>query len=170
MRPALKLFVVCAALIVVFSTTALAQSTTEIRVRILHSKTHRPLKGRKVEISFYGTDGKSYSGMGQQVGRTQSDRVAVFRVKQPVPALVNIQDLNGYTCSDPELFPTRDVMQSGAVAPWTPMGKQYPDMQKADDWCTPDPNAPQHQATPGELVFFVHPLTLRERRQRASEE
>jgi hypothetical protein len=163
MRPIRMLFVACTALSIVFSTMVPAQSTTEIRVRILHSKTHRPMKGRKVEIQFSGNDGQWYSNAPHLIGQTGSDGVVVFRAKQPVAPRIDIVDLKGYPCSFPEEFSTQDVLQSGVVANWTIIGKQ--ETQKADEWCTPDPSAPQLQATPGELVFFVHPLTFHQRLQ-----
>lgn len=151
-----------------FSTAAPAQSTTEIRIRILHSKTHRPLKGRSVEVQFSGMDGKWYSNAQHLIGKTGSDGIVVFRLKQPVAPRIDIVDLEGYPCSHPEEFSSQDVLRIGVVAHWTLLGK--PETKKADDWCTPDLSAPELQATPGEIVFFVHPLTFRQRRERDKEE
>ena len=169
MRSTLLLFVVYAAMIVAISTTGLPQATVEFRVRILDSKTHHPLKSRRVQIT--PMDGKSYSDAPLQVGRTQSDGVAIFRVKEPVPLFIGILDLNGYGCTEGEVFPTRDIIQSGVVAPsWIPIGKQDPKLKKVDQWCMPDPNAAQPQARPGEIIFFVHPLNLWWRLRRDWEE
>ena len=171
MRSTLLLFVVCTAMMVAISTTDFAQSTTEFRVRILDSKTHRPLKGRFVQISFSGMEGKHSNDPFQQVGRTQSNGVAIFRVKEPVPPFVDIVDLNGYTCSEGEVFPTRDVIQNGVVAPlWIPKGMKYPNLKKADQWCTPDPEAARPQTSAGEIVFLVHRLSLWWRLRRDWEE
>jgi hypothetical protein len=79
------LFTVAAALMVGFTTTASPQSITEIRVRILYSKSHRPMKGRRVEIQFTGLNGEWYQNAPHLVGRTHADGVVVFHVKQPVP-------------------------------------------------------------------------------------
>jgi hypothetical protein len=154
-----------AALMIGFTVKALPQSATEIRVRILYSKNHHPMKGRRVEIQFSGMDGQWYQNAQHLIGRTQADGMVVFRVKQPVPPRIDIVDLKGYPCSDPEEFSTEEVLQKGIIAHWTLTG-----VQKADEWCTPDVTATQSQATPGEVVFFVHPLTFLQRLERDREE
>jgi hypothetical protein len=159
------LFAVATALIVGFTVTASPQSTTEIRVRILHSKSHLPMKGRKVEIQFTGMDGNWYQKAPYLVGRTHADGTVIFQVKQSVPPRIGIEDLKGYPCSFPEDFSSRDVLERGVVATWSLTG-----IQKADEWCTPDPNAPEPKAVPGEVVFFVHPLTFRQRLERDREQ
>jgi hypothetical protein len=170
MRPAQALFMICVALVVLFRTKAVAQ-TTELRVRILRSKNHRPIKGRWVQVQFFGPRGESYANAPQQVGRTRSDGIVIFRVAEPVPAFIDVVDLNGYPCSDLEVFPTADLMRRGVVSPaWTPRGKQSLGLRKADEWCTPDPSAPQPRAAPGEVVFYVHPLNFWQRFQRDRQE
>jgi hypothetical protein len=158
-------FMLSALFAVLMSVTALPQSTTEIRVRILHSKSHRAMKGRKIEIQFSGMDSAWYQKAGHLIEPTHADGVVVFRIKQPVPPRIDIVDLKGYPCSFPEEFSTEEIVQKGIIARWSSTG-----VQKADEWCTPDSNATQPQATPGEVVFFVHPLTFRQRLERAREE
>lgn len=127
----------------------------EIHVRIMDSRTHQPLKQRKVQISFSGMDGRWYDKGLTMTGNSGSDGVTVFVVKQPVPPRMNVVDLDAYPCSRPEDFPTQEVLANGVVARWTSSG-----IQKADKWCTADPIAGQPQKRPGEVVFFVHPLNV----------
>ena len=134
------------------------EPATQIRVRILHSKTHRPMKGRRVEVQFSGMDGQWYSNAPHLIARTGSDGVVTFEVKQPLPRTIDIVDLTGYPCSFPEEFPTLEVLAHGVVGKWTLTG-----VPKADEWCTADTNARQPQQRPGEVVFFVHPLNLWQR-------
>ena len=87
------------------------------------------------------------------------------RSNNPFPPRIGVEDLNGYPCNAHEDFPTRDVLEKGVVAPWEVTG-----IQKADEWCVPDPNAPEPRAIPGEVVFFVHPLTFLQRLERNREQ
>jgi hypothetical protein len=125
------------------------------------------MKRRIVEVQFFGVRGESYTNAPQLVGRTRSDGVVVFRVEEPVPPFIDIVDLKGYQCSNVGMFATVDVLRRGVVSPpWAPKGKQSPGLRKVDQFCTPDPSAAQPDATPGEVVFYVHPLTLWQRLQR----
>lgn len=124
-----------------------------IRVRIMDSRTHRPLKRRKVQITFSGMDGRRYFNALVMIGHSGPDGVVVFEVKRPIPPRMEIVDLAGYPCSRPEDFVTREILENGVVAHWPRRG-----IPKADEWCTPGPQAAQPQQKPGEVVFFVHPL------------
>jgi len=126
---------------------------TEIRVQIMDSRTHRPLKGRKVQITFSGMDGQWYRNAPRMIGRTGSDGVVVFEVKQPIPPLMDVLDWWAYPCSRPETYSTQAVLEDGEVAHWPSTG-----IKKADKWCTADSQAPQPQRQPGKVIFFVHPL------------
>ena len=132
---------------------------TEIRVRIMDSKTRQPLKGRKVQISFSDMDGQWYnkSGVGgwplTMTTRTGPDGIVVFSIKKPIPPLMDIVDLAAYPCSRPEAFPTQEILENGVIASWPLSG-----LQKADRWCTSDPHVTELQKRSGEVVFFVHPL------------
>jgi hypothetical protein len=146
-----------AVLIAGFASTSVSlaappQHATEICIRILDSRTHRALGSRKVQIDLSGMDAQSYQIM---VGRTGPDGMVAFEVKEPVPPVVDIGDLASYPCSQPESFPTHDIMDSGVVARWPPSG-----FRKADRWCTPNPGVAQPTPKPGEVVFFVHPLNV----------
>ena len=165
MRNNLMLSALAVALMIGSTVKASPQSATEIRVRILHSKNHHPMKGRRVEIQFTGIDGQWYQDAPHLIVRTHADGVAVFRVKQPVPPQFGIVDLKGYPCSFPEEFSAEEVLQKGVVAHWRLTG-----VQKADEWCTPDTSATQPQTRPGEVVFFVHPLTFLQRLEQEREE
>lgn len=134
---------------------------TEIRVRIVDSKTRQPLKGRLVQINFSDMDGKWYnkSGVGGwplvMTTHTGPGGIVVFSVKKPIPPLMEIVDGAAYTCSRPEAFPTKEILENGVIASWPRSG-----IQEADRWCTPDPDphVTEPQKRPGEVVFFVHPL------------
>jgi hypothetical protein len=131
------------------------QQTTEIRVRILDSRTYRALGSRKVQIMFSGADGQWYHNALIMVGNTGADGTVVFEIKEPVPPLTDIVDLASYPCSRPEAFPTHDIIDGGVVAHWPPSG-----FRKTDQWCTPNPGIAQPTPKPGEAVFFVHPLNM----------
>ena len=129
------------------------EQATAIRVRIMDSRTHRPLKRRKVQIIFSGMDGRRYLNTLVMIGHSGPDGVVVFEVKRPMPPRMEIVDLAGYPCSRPEDFVTREILENGVVAHWPRSG-----IPKADEWCTPGPQAAQPQQKPEEVVFFVHPL------------
>ena len=126
---------------------------TEIRVQIMDSRTHRPLKGHKVQIMFSGMDGQWYHNAPNMIGRTDSDGNVVFEVKQPIPPMMDVVDWWAYPCSNPAVYSTQTVFQDGVVAHWPSTG-----ISKADKWCTSDSQAPLPQKQPGKVIFFVHPL------------
>jgi len=139
-----------------FSSQPLAKPSdqaTEIRVQIMDSRTHRPLTGHKVQITFSGMDGQFYHNAPRMVGRTGSDGVVVFDVNQPIPPLMDVFVWWAYPCSRPEVYSTPAVLENGVVARWPPTG-----VKKADKWCTADPQAPRPQEQPGKVVFLVHPM------------
>lgn len=127
--------------------------TAEIRVQIMDSRTHRPLKGRKVQITFTGMDGEFYHNAPRMIGRTGSDGVVVFNVNQPIPPRMDVFVWWAYPCSNPEVYSTRAVLKDGVVARWPPSG-----VKKADKWCTAGPQVSRPQEQPGKVVFFVHPM------------
>lgn len=133
---------------------------TEIRVRIMDSKTRQPLKGRKVVIRFSDMGGQWYneSGVGGwpliMTTGTGPGGLVVFSVKKPIPPLMKIADPAAYRCSRSGAFRTREILENGVIASW-PLS----DIQKADPWCTLDPHVTEPQKRPGEVVFFVHPLS-----------
>jgi hypothetical protein len=142
--------------IAVMSTSVLAKpqnQPTEIRVQIMDSRTHRPLKGRKVQITFSGTDRQFYNNAPRMIGRTGSDGVVVFKVGQPVPPFMGVFVWWAYPCANPETFSARSVLDDGVIAQWSHTG-----IKKADEWCTADPHAPQLQRQSGTVIFFVHPM------------
>jgi len=126
---------------------------TEIRIQIMDSHTHLPLKGRRVEITLSAPDGQFYNKGPHKVGHTGSDGVAAFEVDEPIPPLIDVFLWYAYTCSDKEVYSTRSILDDGAVASWRLTG-----YKKADKWCTADPQAPQPQRQPGKVVIFVHPM------------
>lgn len=130
-----------------------SERMVEIRVQILDSRTHRPLKGRRVQLTFSGMDGQWYAKSLMMVGRTTADGVATFQVRQPLPPLVDVVDLQAYPCSHPEEFSTREILEQGVVA--QVLRSQF---KKVEKWCAPDPQAPQPQRQLGQVEFFVHPL------------
>jgi hypothetical protein len=128
---------------------------TEIRVRIMDSKTRQPLKGRQVQIIFSAMDGQPHDKPLTMTAYTGPGGILMFSVKKPIPPLMNIADLAAYPCSRAESFPTQEILENGVIASWPPNG-----IQKADHWCTPDPHVTEPQKRPGEVVFFVHPLNV----------
>jgi hypothetical protein len=126
---------------------------TEIRVQILDSRTHRPLKGRRVQITLSGMDGQWYHDSPMMVGNTGSDGAVIFKLGQPVPPLVGVFVWWTYECSEPEDFSVRSILEDGVVAHWPHIG-----IKKADKWCTADPQAPEPQKQPGTVIFFVHSM------------
>jgi hypothetical protein len=136
--------------------TVSAQSSgngTVIRVQIRDSQTRRPLKGRRVQLTMSGMDGQWYHDARILIGKTGSNGVVAFDLKQPVPPQVDIVDLSGYPCSSPEAFQTREILERGVVGNWPHSG-----IKKADKWCTANPNTPPVEKQPSQVVFYVHPL------------
>jgi hypothetical protein len=129
--------------------TATPLREVEIRVRIMDSRGHRVLEGRKVQVDWWDDNGKWHP----LIGHTAADGVVVFRMKQPIPPRIAVQDFWAYNCAIPREFATQEVLDHGVVAAWPHSGSK-----KADKWCTADPKAPQPQQRPGEIIFFVHPL------------
>jgi hypothetical protein len=124
----------------------------EIRVRIMDSRTHRPLKERKIQITFSGVDGEWYHNATIMTTNTGPDGVAVFLVKQPIPPKIDVIDLAGYPCSRPEAFHTQEILETGIVASWPASG-----IRKADQWCMPGPQVAQPQKKRGKLYSsFIH--------------
>jgi hypothetical protein len=130
-----------------------SEQIREIRIQIMDSKTLRPLKSHKVQITFSGTDGQWYHNAPRMIGRTGSDGVVVFEVKLPITPMMDVVDWWAYPCSNPEVYSTQTVFQDGVVAHWRSTG-----IGKADRWCTADSQAPLPQKQPGKVIFFVHPL------------
>jgi hypothetical protein len=130
-----------------------SDQSTEIRVQIVDSRTHRPLKGRRVQITFSGMDGQWYHNAPTMKGRTGSDGVLVLEVKQPVPPRMDVFVWWAYPCSFPEDFSTQEVLKEGMVGHWPPSR-----FKKAEKWCTADSDAPLPQRRPGEVIFFIHPM------------
>ena len=148
-----------AALVIAAMTFALQQrakppnQTTEIRIQIMDSRTHLPLKGRRVEITLSALDGQFYNKPPHKVGHTGSDGVAAFDVDEPIPPFIDVFLWYGYTCSDKEVYSIRSILGDGVVANWRLSG-----YKKADKWCTADSQAPRPQEQPGKIVIFVHPM------------
>jgi hypothetical protein len=126
---------------------------TEINVQIMDSHDHRPLKHRKVQITFSGMDGQWYSQAHNMTGYTGSDGIAVFQVTEPVPPLVAVFVWWAYPCSRPENFSTESVIKDGVVAQWHLTG-----ITKTDKSCAANPQAPQLVRQAGKVIFFVHPM------------
>jgi hypothetical protein len=126
---------------------------TEISVQIMDSHDHRPLKHRKVQITFSGMDGQWYSKARNMTEYTRSDGIAVFEVTEPVPPLIGVFVWWAYPCSRPETFSTDSVTKNGVVAQWPLTG-----IEKADKSCAADPRAPQPERQAGKVIFFVHPM------------
>lgn len=151
-----KLHFSCLLLMVVLASTVSGQTGTttspnevELRVRIVDSRSHRSLKGRKVQVDWWDANGKWHP----LIGHTAADGVVVFRIKQPIPPRISVQDFWAYNCAIPREFATQDVLDRGVVAGWPHSGSK-----KADKWCIADSNGSQQQRRPGEITIFVHPL------------
>jgi hypothetical protein len=125
---------------------------TEIRVQVMDSRTHRPLKGRRVEVSFLDKNMNFIRPLWTK-GRTGPDGVMALQVKQPIPPRMDVFILFVFPCSDTEDFSTQEVLGDGLVAHWTPRS-----FKKVEKWCTADSKAPQLERQPGKLILFVHPM------------
>jgi len=118
---------------------------TEIRVQITDSQTHRPLKGRHVQI--WNIDGPVVKG------RTGPDGVMAIQFKGSAPPHIAVFVWWAYECTSNEDFLTKDVLEHGIVTQWPPSR-----FKKANKWCTADPQAPQLQTQPGKIIFLIHPM------------
>src|SRR6266702_4085180 len=90
-------------------------------------------------------DGQWYHNAPKLIGRSGSDGVVVFEVKQPIPPLMDVLDWWAYPCSNPEAYSTRVVLEDGVIALWPTTG-----IKRADKWCTADSQSPQPQRQPGQ--------------------
>ena len=134
----------------------LAQSpdhSNEIRVQVLDSRTHRPLKNHTVQLTFSGMDEKWDANAPTMTSKTGNDGVAVFVLKQPVLPLMIVFIRWTAPCSSSRTYSTKEILEDGVVGAWRTTGPK-----NADDWCTTDPQAPQAQKQPGTLVLPVHPM------------
>jgi hypothetical protein len=125
---------------------------TEIHVQIMDSRTHRPLKGRRVQVTL-PPDGQLYNNSPSMVGHTGSDGDATFEVGQHVPPKIYVFLWFSYVCSDTGVYSTRSVLQDGVVASWHLTGNK-----KADKWCAADSQTPRPEVQPGKIIIFVHPM------------
>jgi hypothetical protein len=125
---------------------------TEIRLQIVDSRTHSPLKGRRVQITFSGADGQ-YQDASAVTGRTASDGVVVFEIKQPIRPVMDVFVWWAFPCSRPEAYSTQTVIEDGVIAQWPPTG-----IKKLDEWCTANSQATRFQRQPGKVIFMVHPM------------
>lgn len=131
------------ALLAVTSTVrSFGRPPVQIRVRIVSAQTHQPMRGRRVQIDFYGTDSHWLYGM---AGSTDSDGVVIVNVNDPVPPKITVGELSDYACSAPEFFPTSEILKTGVIAG-----------RIADKQCVPRPDAPALKANVTELVVTVH--------------
>jgi hypothetical protein len=147
--------VLLAVIIVVSGSYLLAKPSdkpTSIRVQIMDARTHHPLKGRRIVISFLDKNGDFFKPLTTK-GRTGSDGIVVFEVKNPIPPRMGVFVWWVYPCSDSKPFSTQKVLEDGVVTHWSPTA-----FKKANKWCTADAQAPQSQTQPGRVVFFVHPM------------
>lgn len=126
---------------------------TVIRIQIMDSRSHRPLKGRRVIISFTDVDGRWLRKPPTSKGRTGSDGVVSLEVKRPVPPRIGVFIWWVYPCTDQGDFSTQEVLADGLVAHWTSSS-----FKKVEKWCTAELPAPQPHRQPGKLIIFVHPM------------
>lgn len=149
------LYLSCVLLIMALVTTISGQTRpasspngVEIHVQIVDSHSHRPLKGRKVQVDWLDTHGKWHP----LIGHTAADGFVTFPIKEPIPPSIAVQDFWAYNCAT-EVFSTQEVLDHGIVSVWP-----HTASKKANKWCTADRNAPEPHPTPGEITFFVHPM------------
>jgi hypothetical protein len=128
-----------------------SDSATEIRLQIMDSRTHAPLKDRKVQITFPDTFRPDKAAIGK-VGRTDSDGVVAFDVDSAHHS-IDVFVWFVFPCSDTEEYSTRTVLDDGVVSRWS-LGS----FKKTDKWCTADSQSPRLQKQPGKLILLVHPM------------
>ncbi len=128
---------------------------TQVHIQIMDSRTHLPLKGRRVQITFSGPDGQFYKKAPYKIGHTGSDGVVTFEVNEPIPPYISVFPWYAYTCSntDTGAYSTRSILDDGILASWRLTGNK-----KADKWCAADSNVPQLPKQPGKVIVFVHPM------------
>lgn len=131
----------------------LPDHATQIRIQVMDSRAHLPLKGRRVQVAFAGPDGQLYNKAPYKVGQTDSDGIVAFDFNEPIPPFIDVFLWYAYRCSDKEVYSTRSILDDGVVATWRLTGNK-----KADKWCAADSQAPQPQEQPGKVVIFVHPM------------
>ena len=138
-----------------FSVVTYAQisQAAEIHVQIMDSRTHLPLKGRRVQITFSSQDGQFYDKAPSMVGHTGSDGVVAFEVNQPVAPNIAVFIWYAYVCSDTGGYSTGSILRDGVVASWHLTGNK-----KADKWCAADSQTPRPEVQPGKIIIFVHPM------------
>ncbi len=119
----------------------------------MDSRTHLPLKGRRVQITFSAPDGQFYSKAPYKVGHTGSDGVVTFELDEPIPPYIGVFLRYAYTCSDTGAYSTLSVLDDGILA-----SRRLNGNKQAAKWCAADSNAPQLQKQPGKVIVFVHPM------------
>jgi len=125
---------------------------TEIRVQVMDSRRHRPLKDRRVMIEFLDEKGDAIERLADE-GRTGPDGVVFLKVGQPIPSRMSVRVLWDYPCSALAPFSTQAVLQAGIVASSIRGRNKWIDKR-----CTADSQAPQPRSQPGKSIFYVHPM------------
>lgn len=124
--------------------------TVQVRVRALHYKTGRPLKGHRIAIWLSDSAGQIQPHKSEKlIQSTSSDGRAIFHVKEPLPPKMTIDtdSFPDWNCAATWRVATSEILQRGIVGQYTP-----------DAECSEKRFPPATSPTPGEVVIYVHQL------------
>lgn len=96
----------------------------EIRIQVLDSQTHRPLRHRSVQVTLSGMDGQFYEHAPETTGRTGRDGIAIFKVNQPAPPIIGVFVRWAYPCSNTQAYSTSAVFKNGVVVHWPGLARR----------------------------------------------
>jgi hypothetical protein len=128
-----------------------ASPPADIRVRLLDYRTGRPLKGRYVQLTLSNPNGQFGPDAVLIRSKTGADGEAAFRFKAVAAPTVMVVALDDYPCTEPEEFATEEIFQRGIVG-------KHADIP----YCMPHTTSIPSPRT-GEVVFYVHRLSLWQR-------
>jgi hypothetical protein len=128
---------------------------TEIRIQVMDSRTHRPLKRKRVDISFFDENGGVVQPP-KRIGKTGSDGVVVLNLKQPIPPRMGVGVWGVYLCTTQPNFPTQAILQDGVITSW----KFGHGGDGKDKRCTAKSKAPQPQREPGRIILFGQTMNM----------
>ena len=120
-----------------------------ITVRVLHYRTGRPLRGRRVWLTPEDAKGTMHDDARMQ-GDTRNDGTVDFRLNEPLPVKIDLVDPHSIPCS-PEYVSVDSILRNGVVG----------DISESE-FCNPRV-ASRPEPHPGEFVFYVRPLSFWQR-------
>jgi hypothetical protein len=95
-----------------------SQALAEVRARVLDYKTGRPVQGRTVGLLLPDDKGEIHNDSMTMLAKTGRDGVAVFHVRQRLPASLWIlpeRQMADWSCTKRQQFGTTEVLKHGTV-------------------------------------------------------